>query len=627
MTKNTKMLARIICAFALFAAAIVVFNFTPLKSYAEYGESWRVGDYRFYVYALPYLAAFFIVGYDVIVKSVKNIFGGQVLDENFLMTVASIGAIALGDFEEAVAVMLFYQVGELFQSYAVGKSRRSIAALMDIRPDTACVLRDGAELTVSPDEVAVGETVVVRAGERIPVDGRVAFGHGSLDTSSLTGESLPRDFKEGDEVLSGSINLSGVIHIRAEKEFYDSTVSRILDLVENAQASKAKAENFITKFARFYTPIVVGAALIIGIIPPLFTREWAVWISRALTFLVVSCPCALVISVPLSFFGGIGGASKHGILVKGGGCMEQLAKAKIFVFDKTGTITKGEFEVAGVYPEENRDEILRLAAIAESGSLHPIAQSICRAAPKVTAEGYTIEEIAGYGVKATCEGEEIICASAKFLREAGIAFDEREIAGSAVYLAKNGIYVGCIAIEDAVKEGAKDAITELKNSGCRTVMLTGDNAAAAKKVAEKVGVDEYAAGLLPQDKVERVTAIIKEKKAGETLCFIGDGINDAPVLAAADVGFSMGGIGSDAAIEASDVVLMNDDLRAIPKARRISVRTIGIARQNIIFALGVKVAVLILSALGITGMWLAVFADVGVAVLAILNATRTLNVR
>ncbi len=627
MSKNKKTLTRVIISFCVFICAIAVFNLTPLKSFKGYATEWQFGAWQSYVYFLPFLTAYFIVGYDVVFKAVRNIFSGKLLDENFLMFVATVGAIALCDLAEAVAVMLFYQVGELFQSYAVGKSRKSIADLMDICPETACVIRDGIEQTVYPEELEVGDTVLIRAGERVPIDGVVIEGEGNLDTSSLTGESVPRPFGVGDEILSGAINLNGAIKIRAEKEFSDCAVAKILDLVENASARKAKAENFITRFAHVYTPAVVIAAVLLAVVPSLFDNMWAVWIERALTFLVVSCPCALVISVPLSFFGGIGGASKKGILIKGGNYMEMLAKTRVFVFDKTGTLTRGAFEVTGVCPQENKDEILRLAAIAESRSLHPIARSIVNYAPHVSADGYTVTEVAGKGVKAVGFGEEILAGNATLLYENGVALDTTQNANNPVYLAKNGVYVGYITVEDAIKPNAAGVIAQLKQSGCKTVMLTGDNKTAAEKVAMAVGVDEYSAQLLPNEKVERVEEFISKKRVGETLCFVGDGINDAPVLSISDVGISMGGIGSDAAIEASDVVLMNDDLSSIPTARNISVKTVKIVKQNIIFALGVKIAVLILSAFGVTGMWLAVFADVGVAVIAILNAMRTLRIK
>ncbi len=625
MSKNKKLLTRIVISFALFAVAMIVFKLTPLRSYEAYAKSWRLDDYRFYAYSIPFLAAYIIVGYSVIYRAVRNIFNGRVFDENFLMTVATFGAIALCDFPEACGVMLFYQVGELFQNYAVGKSRKSIAALMDIRPDTACVIRDGEEVTVFPEEVEVGDVLLVRAGERIAVDGVVIEGAGSVDTSSLTGESAPREFVEGDALLAGCINLSGAIKMRATAAYVDSTVAKILDLVENSATKKAKTENFITRFAKYYTPVVVFSALFLAVIPSLITGAWAEWVARALNFLVVSCPCALVISIPLSFFGGIGSASKKGVLIKGGNYLELLAKQGTFVFDKTGTLTKGAFDVTGVYPQENSAEILRLAYIAENGSLHPIAQSITNYAPHVSTEGYEVKEVAGKGVCAVGNGEEILAGGPSLMRERGVEFKECASAGSAVYLALNGVFVGYITLEDSLKDSTQSAIKELKESGCRTVMLTGDNERAARSVADKLGIDEFSYGLLPQDKVAAVERLKENKKNDETICFVGDGINDAPVLTVADVGISMGNLGSDAAIEASDVVLMKDDLSAIVQTRKIATKTMRIARENIIIALGVKAAVLILSAFGITGMWCAVFADVGVAMLAILNSMRTLK--
>ena len=629
MKRDKKALVRILTALAIFVAALVLYRLTPLKSIAEAGAAWNVGDYRFYLYVFPFLISYLIVGYDVIYKAARGVVRGRLLDENFLMVVATFGAIALLDLPEACGVMLFYQVGELFQRYAVGKSRRSIAALMDIRPEVARVLRDGVEAAVAPEEVAVGEILILRAGERVPVDGVVVEGQGSFDVSSLTGESLPCEFSAGDEAISGAINLEGEIRIRATKVYGDSTVAKILDLVENAAARKAKTENFITKFARYYTPIVVGAALLLGVIPPLFLGNWGDWINRALTFLVVSCPCALVISVPLSFFGGIGGASKRGVLIKGGGALERLAEADTFLFDKTGTITKGSFEVSEVLPAERKEEILAAAAIAESASNHPIARSVIRYASPTDHVGYEIKEIAGRGVVATGASGEILVGNEKLLRESGVSFDPIERAGTVLYVAINGAYLGAIVVADLPKENASEVLAAIKADGARTVMLTGDAEGAARAVADKVGVDEYHAGLLPQDKVaqmEEALAAHKGKKG--SVCFVGDGINDAPVLAMADVGVSMGGIGSDAAIEASDIVLMHDDLAAIPEAKRGARRTMRIVRENIGFALGVKVAVLALTAFGVLGalsMWLAVFADVGVAALAILNAMRSMK--
>ena len=629
MTRNRKVLLRIFVAFGIFLAAMILYHLPFLKEVAEAGEGWHLADYRFYLYCVPFLAAYVIVGYDVIAKAARNLCTGRLLDENFLMVVATFGAVALLDLPEACGVMLFYQVGELFQRYAVGKSRRSIASLMNIRPDIARVLRADAEVVISPEEVAEGDILVVRAGERIPVDGVIAEGVGSLDVSSLTGESLPVEVAVGSEALSGSVNLAGEIKLRATKKYGESTVARILELVENAAARKAKTEHFITKFARWYTPIVVGAALLIGVVPPIFAGDWGGWIRKALTFLVVSCPCALVISVPLSFFGGIGGASKKGILMKGGGALERLAKADTFLFDKTGTITKGRFEVVEIYPAERAKEVLEAAAIAEGASNHPIALSVMRYASPVDRSCYEIKEIAGRGVKATGE-DVILVGNERLLREEGISFERIERSGTVLYVARGGVSLGVIVVSDIPKEEAAEVVASLGASGCRTIMLTGDRASVAKEVAEKVGVDECFAELLPQDKVQKAESLLAEKGGKGGVCFVGDGINDAPVLAIADVGISMGGIGSDAAIEASDVVLMRDDLRAIPIAKRIAKRTMRIVWENIAFALGVKVAVLFLTAFGLMGalaMWIAVFADVGVAVIAILNAMRTLRVR
>jgi len=630
MKKYRFTLIRIIVAAVIFAVSMILFRFTPLRVCAEVAEGYAFTDPRFYAYLIPYLVAFGIVGYDVILRAGRNLLSGRLLDENFLMVVATFGAIALLDLAEACGVMLFYQVGELFQKYAVGKSRRSIASLMDLRPDKARVLRGEEEIILSPEEIEVGDLVVIYAGERVPVDGIVAEGRGEWDLSSLTGESMPRAFSEGEEVLGGAINLSGVVKIRAEKRYAESTVAKILEMVENASSRKAKTENFITKFARYYTPAVVIAAILIGVVPPLFMGGWSDWIKRALTFLVVSCPCALVISVPLSFFGGIGGASKEGVLIKGGNYLELLAKADVFLFDKTGTLTQGKFEVSEVYPESNRDEILRCAAIAEGGSNHPIAQSVLKYAGARDVSGYRIEEIPGRGMRAMGQGEVILAGNAALLREEGVLLGDEPPVGTTVYVARDGGYLGRIGISDLPKENAAEVIGNLRESGCRTVMLTGDGEFAARKVASDIGVTEYAAELLPQDKVERVAAIIEERKGSGAVCFVGDGINDAPVLGVADLGISMGGVGSDAAIEASDVVLMKDDLSAIPVAKGIAKRTMRIVWQNIIFALGVKFVVLLLAALGLMGayaMWVAVFADVGVAMLAILNAMRTLRVK
>lgn len=584
-----------------------------------------------YVGLATYLVVYFAIGYDVLYRAARNIVHGQVFDENFLMCVATVGAFAIGEYPEAAAVMLFYQLGELFQDYAVGKSRKSIASLMDIRPEKAVIFKDGQETEVAPEEVKIGDVIVVKAGEKIPVDGVVIKGEGSLDTSALTGESVPQTVSENSIVLSGAINLSSVLYIRAEKEFYDSTVAKILDMVENASAKKAKAENFITRFARYYTPAVVITAVVLAILPPLVIdmRSGAVWISwlnRALTFLVISCPCALVISVPMSFFGGIGCASKKGILFKGTSYLELIDKANIFVFDKTGTLTKGTFDVKKVIPAENRDEILRVACIAESGSLHPIAKSIYKAYGKsVDSSEYQITERSGRGMEATGPEGRILCGSGRLLVENGVAIIPVEEVGSVVYVAKDGRYLGAILIADTVRDDAKEVIKELKAQGAKTVMLTGDNEKYARAVAEEVGIDDFKYGLLPADKVVEMEAIMENKGKKDKVVYVGDGVNDAPVLMRADVGVSMGGVGSDSAVEASDMVLMHDNLTGLVSARKISKKTLKLAYENIVFILLVKAVVLILGALGIASMWLAVFADVGVAVLATLNSMRALT--
>lgn len=584
-----------------------------------------------YVGLATYLVVYFAIGYDVLYRAARNIVHGQVFDENFLMCVATVGAFAIGEYPEAAAVMLFYQLGELFQDYAVGKSRKSIASLMDIRPDKAVIFKDGQETEVAPEEVKIGDVIVVKAGEKIPVDGVVIKGSGSLDTSALTGESVPQTVSENSIVLSGAINLSSVLYIRAEKEFYDSTVAKILDMVENASAKKAKAENFITRFARYYTPAVVITAVVLAILPPLVIdmRSGAVWISwlnRALTFLVISCPCALVISVPMSFFGGIGCASRKGILFKGTSYLELIDKANILVFDKTGTLTKGTFDVKKVIPAENRDEILRVACIAESGSLHPIAKSIYKAYGKsVDSSEYQITERSGRGMEATGPEGRILCGSGRLLVENGVAIIPVEEVGSVVYVAKDGQYLGAILIADTVRDDAKEVIKELKAQGAKTVMLTGDNEKYARAVAEEVGIDDFKFGLLPADKVVEMEAIMENKGKKDKVVYVGDGVNDAPVLMRADVGVSMGGVGSDSAVEASDMVLMHDNLTGLVSARKISKKTLKLAYENIVFILLVKAVVLILGALGIASMWLAVFADVGVAVLATLNSMRALT--
>lgn len=586
---------------------------------------------KWYV-ALPlFVAVYLAIGYDVLYRAARNIVHGQVFDENFLMCVATLGAFAIGEYPEAVAVMLFYQLGEIFQNYAVGKSRKSIASLMDIRPDKAVIYKDGEETEVAPEEVKIGDVIVVKAGERIPVDGVVVKGEGSLDTSALTGESVPQTVSENSVVLSGSINLASVLYIRAEKEFYDSTVAKILDMVENASAKKAKAENFITRFAKYYTPFVVVTAVILAIVPPLVIgmkdgAVWREWLNRALTFLVISCPCALVISVPMSFFGGIGSASKKGILFKGTSYLELIDKANIFVFDKTGTLTKGTFEVKKVIPEDNRDEILRIACIAESGSLHPIAKSIYKAyGKKVDCGEYQIKELSGRGMEAVGAEGRILCGSGRLLVENDVAIIPVEDVGSIVYVAKDGKYLGAIVISDTVRDDAKEVVKQLKSVGAKTIMLTGDNEKYARAVAKEVGIDDFKFGLLPADKVVEMEGIMESKGKKDKVVYVGDGVNDAPVLMRSDIGVSMGGVGSDSAVEASDMVLMRDDLSGLVTARKISKKTLKLAYENIVFILLVKAVVLILGALGIASMWLAVFADVGVAVLATLNSMRALR--
>ena len=603
---------RVVVAAVLFAAFFAVYHFAELNRYINLAL---------------FMALYLFIGGDVAGKAIKGLFRGHVMDENLLMFIASAGAFVVGEYPEAVAVMLFYQVGELFQGYAVRKSRASIASLMDIRPDTATVLREGKEIVVSPEEVKTGEIIIVRPGERIPLDGTVIEGVSTLNMTALTGESLPKDVCAGDSAVSGALNLSGLIKIRCEKEYGESTVARILDLVENASAKKAKAENFISRFSAVYTPVVVLAALILGVLPPLIIayNDWSVWsdwIYRALTFLVVSCPCALVLSVPLSFFGAIGGAAKAGILIKGGNYFEILDKTDTVILDKTGTVTEGSFAVKQVIPQDRRDEILSAAAVAEKNSLHPVAKSVSAAAPKVESEGYAVTEKAGMGVIAQKEDDVIAAGNEKLMRSLNVDFISGDEAGTIVYVARNGKYLGRIVIGDTVKKDSAAAIKELRANGVKTVMLTGDNEQTAASVAAEVGVDEYKSELLPQDKVTQTEKYLGRKNK---TAFVGDGINDAPVLMRADVGVAMGGIGSDCAIEAADVVLMHDNLSSVLKAKRIAKKTMRIVRENIVFSLGVKAAVLILSALGLAGMWLAVFADVGVAVIAVLNAMRMLR--
>ena len=620
--KQKTMLYRIIIA-AVLVAAVTVLE--------------KILELNVWIAAVLYMVPYFVIGYDILKKAWKGILKRQVFDENFLMAVATVGAIALGEFREGVAVMLFYQIGELFQSVAVGKSRKNIAALMDIRPDYANIVVDGQIEKVDPDEVEIGTIIVVNPGEKVPIDGIIIEGNTSLNTSALTGESVPRDAACGDEVISGCINLTGTIHIRTTKEFGDSTVSKILDLVENSSLKKSRSENFITKFAKYYTPAVCYSALALALIPPIFNMimgnpaAWQTWIIRALTFLVISCPCALVISIPLSFFGGIGCASTNGILVKGSNYLEALAATKYIVFDKTGTLTKGVFEVTGNYPENgfSQDELLYYAAYAESGSSHPISLSLKKAyADKLELERVSgIEEVAGHGVKAVVDGKKVAAGNVKLMNKVGASVTSEHDDGTAVYVAIDGVYAGCITISDVVKPTSKEAIAGLKAGGIKTVMLTGDTARTAQRVGTELGLDEIHSELLPADKVAQVERLLGEKGAKEKLAFVGDGINDAPVLSRADIGVAMGALGSDAAIEAADVVLMDDDPAKLALAMRISTRTLTIVRQNIVFALAVKLVCLLLGAIGIANMWVAIFADVGVMVLAVLNATRALRIK
>lgn len=624
--KQKKNLVRILAALGLFLILFITDKILNLGGVIGGNFGWLLP------FAL-YLTVYLLIGYDVLWKAVRNILHGQVFDENFLMCVATLGAFALAiyrgvsgleieGFDEACAVLLFYQVGEWFQSYATGKSRKSISELMDIRPDYANVKRGGEVETVDPAEVKTGDIIVVNPGEKVPLDGVVVRGATALDAKALTGESLPRDVKEGDEIISGCVNLTSQIEVKVTKEFYDSTVSKILDLVENASAQKSRAENFITRFAKYYTPAVVIFAVLLAVIPGIITSDWSAWVYRALSFLVVSCPCALVISIPLSFFAGIGAASRYGILVKGSNYLEKFNRADTFVFDKTGTLTKGNFAVAKVTPENRREDILRLAAIAEQGSNHPIARSVTEAYGKEVEKGYTLTNVAGAGVTAASGSDIILCGNEKLMEMNGVEYVKEDGLGTVVYVARGGKFIGSLLIADEIKDEAADVVSELNAMGCKTVMLTGDNEAVAQSVVNKIGLTHYKASLLPQNKVEEVERMLGEKGKNGALCFIGDGINDAPVLMRADVGISMGGVGSDAAIEASDIVLMKDDLRGLSLAKRIAKKTMSVVFQNIIFSLAVKLAILALSAFGITNMWVAVFGDVGVAVLAILNAMR-----
>ena len=611
--KQKKTLKRIVIAAVLSALLAVVLHFAPLPQLVQ---------------LILWLVPYYIIGHDVLRKAFLGIKGGEVFDENFLMAVATVGAMACGEYGEGVAVMLFYQIGELFQSYAVGKSRSSISALMDIRPDSANLEdADGSIRTVDPDDVAIGSVIVVKPGEKIPLDGTVLSGESTLNTAALTGESRPRSVRPGDEVISGCVNSDGVLRITTSKLYGESTVAKILDLVENSSLKKAPVENFITKFARYYTPAVCAAALVLAFVPPIFAGHWADWIMRALTFLVISCPCALVISIPLTFFGGIGGASRLGILVKGGNYLEALSKTGTAVFDKTGTLTQGVFKVTAVHPADGVTEadLLETAALAESFSSHPISKSLREAAPGLDARrAADAQELAGHGVKTLVDGKTVLAGNARLMDAEGIAYTAAAGAGTLVYVAREGQFIGSILISDEEKPTAKAAMQGLQAQGVRTVMLTGDSPAVAQAVAADLGMDEVHAGLLPADKVQWVETLLQQKPEKKELVFVGDGINDAPVLMRADIGIAMGALGSDAAIEAADVVLMDDDPAKISLAMRFSRRCMRIVYQNIVFALAVKALFLALGALGIANMWWAVFADVGVMVLAVLNATRML---
>ena len=614
--KQKKTLKRIVITAVLSALLAVVLHFVPLPRLVQ---------------LILWLVPYCIIGHDVLRKAFLGIKGGELFDENFLMAVATVGAMACGEYGEGVAVMLFYQIGELFQSYAVGKSRSSISALMDIRPDSANLEdADGSIRTVDPDDVAIGSVIVVKPGEKIPLDGTVLSGESTLNTAALTGESRPRSVRPGDEVISGCVNSDGVLRITTSKLYGESTVAKILDLVENSSLKKAPVENFITKFARYYTPAVCAAALVLAFVPPIFVGHWADWIMRALTFLVISCPCALVISIPLTFFGGIGGASRMGILVKGGNYLEALSKTATAVFDKTGTLTQGVFKVTAVHPANGVTEadLLETAALAESFSSHPISKSLREAAPDLDARrAADAQEVAGHGVKTLVDGKTVLAGNARLMDAEGIAYTAADGAGTIVYVARQGQFIGSILISDEEKPTAKAAMQGLQAQGVRTVMLTGDSPAVAQAVAADLGMDEVHAGLLPADKVQWVETLLQQKPEKKELAFVGDGINDAPVLMRADIGIAMGALGSDAAIEAADVVLMDDDPAKISLAMRISRRCMHIVYQNIVFALAVKALCLVLTALGITNMWWGVFADVGVMVLAVLNATRMLNVK
>ena len=640
--KQKKALIRIIIAALLLVLLIILYKIIGPKE-TDAGDI-IPGLINEPVWFILYMIPYFIIGYDILLKAVKGIFRGRVFDENFLMAVATVGAIVLalikknGDYTEGIAVMLFYQIGEFFQSYAVGKSRKNISALMDIRPDYANIEKDGQLVRVSPDEVEIGSIIVVQPGEKVPIDGTVIEGTSSLNTSALTGESLPRDVSEGDAIISGCINLTGVIKVKTDKEFGESTVSKILELVENSSSNKSRSEAFISKFAKIYTPAVCISALLLALLPPIVNMlilksdaQWGVWIYRALTFLVISCPCALVISIPLSFFAGLGGASKAGVLIKGSNYLENLSYTNYVVFDKTGTLTKGVFNVNDIHhntiPEES---LIELAALAECASSHPISVSLKTAYGKDIdrARVTDLTEISGHGIKAVVDGKEILAGNDKLMKKEGIDYKPCHMSGTIVHIAINGEYAGHIVISDELKDDSVEAIKKLKDSGIgNLVMLTGDSDLVAKEVATTLGITEYHSSLLPADKVEKIENLIKNKNAKQTLAFVGDGINDAPVLARADIGIAMGSMGSDAAIEAADVVIMDDNPLRIVKAIKISKKCLRIVYENIVFALGIKFACLILGALGITNMWIAIFADVGVMIIAVLNAIRALNTK
>ena len=624
MSKKQKIvLWRILISALLLVTVKVLASFVELNRFVE-----------LLLYLIPYL----VIGYDILKKAVKGIFKGQMFNENFLMAVATVGAMALGEYLEGAAVMLFYQIGELFQSVAVGRSRKNISELMDIRPDYANVEIDGKIVKADPDDVEIGTEIIINPGEKVPIDGVITYGSTTLNTSALTGESVPREAAAGDEIISGSINLSGMIRVKTTKEFGDSTVSKILDLVENSSMKKSKSENFITKFAGYYTPAVCISAIVLAVLPPVvrmiagYDAMWSEWIIRALTFLVISCPCALVISIPLSFFAGIGCASANGILVKGSNYLEALSKTKYVVFDKTGTLTKGVFEVTDIQSENgfDKDELIKYAAYAECASSHPISMSLKKAYGKeIDLSAVTdIEEIAGHGISAVVDGKRIVAGNMKLINREGIIVEDKIDKGTAVYVSVNGAYAGCIIISDVIKETSEAAIASLKKSGIRkTVMLTGDSRKTARQVADKIGMDEVYSELLPADKVLKVEKLLEEKQSKEKLAFVGDGINDAPVLSRADIGIAMGALGSDAAIEAADVVLMDDDPAKISLAAKISIKTLKIVKENIVFALLIKALCLVLGAFGIANMWFAIFADVGVMVIAVLNAIRALKIK